>query len=240
MLQNLLKDILNMDKNIFDMLPIISELELFNNFSLKELEELIRKINIQTIEYKNKSVIVARGERYCKLYILIKGRCISKIEDYNGKVIDVAFLNAPSVIAPGAITSKDKISPVTIETYTDNKIKYTRFICIPEKDLNYLLENSIKFTRNLLSIISDRIITLSNRISFLSLKTTESKFLTYLSNLREKTGYNSIILPVKIEELALYFGVERPSLSRSISKLVHKGLIKRKKHDGKTVYEILF
>ena len=234
------------------LIDILSKIELFRGFSKDQLNKIVSVSSIRFRNHKANSIIILQGDAYRELLILVKGTCISEITGYNGKVIQIGHLKAPFIIAPAAFFSKNKISPVTIKAGTikasgkhQSKKKTgsisdtTQFIVIPEKDLNYLIETSALFTRNLLGIVSDMVISLSERVSFLTLNNIEEKFVNYLALIREKNGEEEIILPVKLEDLAAYFGVERPSLSRSIGNLIKKGIIQKSRKGGKTAYKII-
>ncbi|GEM_PF-4038178 len=225
---------------------ILSNVELFKGFNTDQLNKIISGSSIRFQNYRDDSVIILQGDVYRELLILVKGSCISEITGYNGRVIQIGHLTAPFIVAPATFFSKNKISPVTIKTVgkhqseknTNNKIETTQFIVIPEKDLNYLISSSLLFTRNLLGIVSEMVISLSERVSFLTLNTIEEKFINYLALIKEKNGEEEITLPVKLENLAAYFGVERPSLSRSISSLIRKGIIQKTRKGGKSIYKI--
>ena len=222
---------------------ILSEIELFKGFSADQLNKIVSVSSIRFENYKANSIIILQGAAYGELLILVKGTCISEITGYNGRIIQIGHLKAPFIIAPAAFFSKNKISPVTIKAggkhQSENRPYTTQFIVIPGKDLDYLISTSALFTRNLLGIVSDMVISLSERVSFLTLNNIEEKFVNYLALIKEKNGEEEIILPVKLENLAAYFGVERPSLSRSISSLIKKGRIQKSRKSGKPAYKII-
>ncbi len=230
-----------------ELVEILSNIELFKGFNTDQLNKIVSASSIHFQNYKENSIIILQGDDYRELLILVKGICVSEIIGYNGRVIQIGHLKAPFIIAPAALFSKNKISPVTIKSLGKhqsekniiNEFETTQFIVIPEKDLNYLISNFPLFTRNLLGIVSDMVISLSERISFLTLNNIEEKFINYLALIKNKTGKEEITLPVKLESLAAYFGVERPSLSRSISNLIKKGIIQKIRKKGKITYKIM-
>ena len=65
----------------------------------------------------------------------------------------------------------------------------------------------------------------------MSFKTIRGKIANYFLSLPEQND-GSIIIPFSIEELANFFGVTRPSLSRVLLQMEEIGIIKR---EGKTV-----
>ena len=230
---------IRMEKELKNKLTdILSKIELFRSFGADQLNKIVSNSSIRFQNYKDDSIIISQGDVYSELLILVKGTCISEITGYNGRIIQIGHLKAPFIIAPAAFFSKNKISPVTIKTGGKDQSGIVQLIVIPGKDLTYLISTSALFTRNLLTIVSEMVISLSERVSFLTLNNIEEKFMNYLARIKEKNREEEIILPVKLENLAAYFGVERPSLSRSIGRLIEKGKIRKSRKGGKLAYII--
>ena len=96
-----------------------------------------------------------------------------------------------------------------------------------------------------MSLLSEKVIILNNKIKSLSLKTVKQKVVDYILQecISQKT--NSIKLKGSKEDLALYLGIPRPSLSRELIKLRDEGLINFDRHaisviDLENLEEVLF
>lgn len=96
-----------------------------------------------------------------------------------------------------------------------------------------------------MSLLSEKVLILNNKIKSLSLKTVKQKVVDYILQecISQKT--NSIKLKGSKEDLALYLGIPRPSLSRELIKLRDEGLIDFDRHfinvtDLENLEEVLF
>ncbi len=211
-----------------------------------QIENYLKKTTLLVREFPRDSTVINRGKNFHWLLILTRGEAVSEISSYSGKLIKIDYLKPPEIVAPACLFVEKYEIPVTIRTITN-----CRFIYIPKSEIqNWLSQNSPfggEFSKNMLRIISKKAINLSKRISFLTLHTIEEKFISYLlslspENIAEDTGMRikdkqiTVTLSISIEELAAYFGVERPSLSRAIGRLEKRGVITRAKKRGKEGY----
>ncbi len=221
---------------------------LFENIENTIIENLLKNSSGFLKTFSPNYRVLDRDSPYNYLIILTNGEAVSEISSYSGKTVKVEYLKAPEIIAPACLFTEENV-PVTITTVTQCNCLY-----LPKEEIRDWLshKNSVgeKLSQNMLKIISRKAINLSKRISFLTLNTIEEKFITYLLSLPEILTHTNlptrkgekkgnkltkrVELPISIEELAAYFAVERPSLSRAIGKLEKRGIIKRKIHRSKT------
>jgi len=66
---------------------------------------------------------------------------------------------------------------------------------------------------------------LTKKIEYLAIKGLRGKICTYLYNIYLKTGNREFRLPMKKYELAEFFNIARPSLSREMINLREEGII---------------
>ncbi len=213
---------------------------LFGEIEISKIENIVKESAIFIREFSENSIVITKGKNYNWLLILSQGESVSEISSYSGKLVKIDYLKPPEVVAPACLFVERYEIPVTIKTVTP-----CRFIYIPKSEIENWLTCRFSFGeelfRNILKMISKKAINLSRRISFLTLHTIEEKFINYLLsippisvNKRENNEEITVKLSMSIEELAAYFGVERPSLSRAIGKLEREGIIFRDRKKGKT------
>ena len=66
---------------------------------------------------------------------------------------------------------------------------------------------------------------ISQKIEFISKRTTKEKLLAYLSLEAEKAGSNTFSIPYNRQELADYLSVDRSAMSAELCKLRDNGII---------------
>lgn len=135
-----------------------------------------------------------------------------------GKYLLVEELYAPKVIAPAFLFNKENRYPVTV-----NATKVCSVLIIPGQDFIRLLQKNKQLLFNFLSIISNQVVYLSQKVklSNISIKGKIANFI--LSNCEEgATVFTSGYTQQKLADL---FGVARTSVARCFSEMESAGII---------------
>jgi CRP-like cAMP-binding protein len=99
-------------------------------------------------------------------------------------------------------------------------------LVIDRRGLLEAMSASPALLANMLAELAGKLMILSERLSFMAFRSIKSKVANYLARLPMKSG-NVVILPRSIEELAVYFGVARPALSKVLIGMAEQGLIEQ-------------
>ena len=199
----------------------ISESPIFKGINAGEVAHILNFIHHQIKTYESESIIAYSGDECDKLYILIEGSIRGEVVDYNGKVIKIEDVFAPDTFAEAFLFADDNKLLVNIVANDETKI-----LIIYKSDLFKLFNSNSKILENYLGIVSNRFVTVTKKLKFLSLKTIKGKLAFYFLQIANKKKSKTIILDKTQQELADYFGITRPSLTRSIRELNNEGLIK--------------
>ena len=118
-----------------------------------------------------------------------------------------------------------------------NRDQNSAALIISKNDFLSLCLQSEKILNNYLHLISDKFVFISKRLNFMSFKNIRGKIANYLLSLpKQKDG--AVIIPHSIEELANFFGVTRPSLSRVLLEMEEQQIIKREQKTVKIMDKI--
>ena len=82
-----------------------------------------------------------------------------------------------------------------------------------------------RLIKNLLTVVANRNLNLSNKISVMSHKTTKEKLMAYLLEQAKKSGKSDFTIPLDRQALADYLGVERSAMSAELGKLRKAGVL---------------
>jgi len=201
-------------------LEILKKIVLFKNFTEKDFESLYKNIKIIKKKFNKNKTIIFRGENYESLFILRKGSTKGEMINANGKNIIVEDLKAPNILAPAFVFGTNNFFPVNMIACEEIEIME-----ITKPELLKLCKINEKFLINYLDLISNKAFFLTQRIWFnFSNETIRAKLANYLL---DKAVGNKIILENSIKDIATFFGVERPSLSRVLKEFIDKKIIKR-------------
>jgi len=210
------------------MFRVVQNSPLFKKMSLNEIERLIES-NAHLIQRFVKDGYVAyRGDELPGILIVLEGTLQAEMLDDSGNTMPVEIRKPGDMLAPAFLFGSGEY-PVDIRVLDDCTI-----LVIAKHIFIEMLQQNTQLLENFLTILSKNMSFLTNKIYFnFNHKTIEEKFMAYL----EARAENKIVkLTVSIEELAQFFQVSRPSLSRVISKLIEEGYVEK---ISKNSYKIL-
>jgi len=210
------------------MFRVVQNSPLFKKMSLNEIERLIES-NAHLIQRFVKDGYVAyRGDELPGILIVLEGTLQAEMLDDSGNTMPVEFRKPGDMLAPAFLFGSGEY-PVDIRVLDDCTI-----LVIAKHIFIEMLQQNSQLLENFLTILSKNMSFLTNKIYFnFNHKTIEEKFMAYL----EARAENKIVkLTVSIEELAQFFQVSRPSLSRVIAKLIEEGYVEK---ISKNSYKIL-
>jgi len=194
---------------------------LFTGLEEKEIFELLNSVNYMERQYAKGAAILNQGNTYTSLYIILQGECVGEMLSPTGKVLHIEVLRPPVPIAPAVIFSAQRTLPVSIISRT----RCTMLI-IPKNGLLSMCTANKKLLNNLLSVISDRFVFITEKLHSIQFSSIKEKILHYFTDLPQSpSGIRKI--PVSYENLAQLFGIARPSLSRVLSQMEEEGVIER-------------
>lgn len=197
------------------------------NKSHEEIEK-IKCIMVHTIKsYKKGDYIVYQGDEAAYLYMLTKGRVKTEIVSDPGMALFIEEIKAPYPLAAAFLFAEHSRFPVDVIALEDSEI-----ILIRKDSIEKQMVKCPHFLRGFMAFTADRMQFLSERLKIFSLKGIKTKVAFYVL---QRTKNNEFELGRSIASLAEYFGVERPSLSRAISEMVHEGMIEFEAGKGKII-----
>lgn len=192
---------------------------LFKGVCDTDIEEILSSVNYRIRKFKAGTLISQSGESVDSLMIVISGAVKGEMVDDAGRVIKIEDIPAPGALATAFIFGSRNRFPVNVIALSDGEI-----LSVEKPELLKLLMRNDILLLNFLNIISNRSQFLSEKIKFLNFKTIKGKLAHFIIN---KAGNNkeSIVLDMTQNELADFFGVARPSVSRALGELEQEGFI---------------
>ena len=178
-----------------------------------------------TKHFKKGEWIVRQGDRVNALYILLRGSVKAEMISEAGTVLNIETIHAPNPLAPAFLFSENNRFPVDVVALDDCEV-----VTVPKEAIMKQLACNESFLKGFMTFSSNRAQFLSERLKFLSTKTIKGKLAQYI--LARADGID-FTLNMSQTALSDYFGVARPSLSRSLSEMVNDGIISLKGKTGK-------
>lgn len=205
-----------------EILNNLSKCNIFKNVPQNEIQALFSLVKYHVKTFQKDEVIAFRGSECSNLLILLEGEVKAEMQDFSGKVVKIEEFKTVVPLASGFLFSVKNQFPVDIIAQSQTKMLF-----LPKSSVMELCQKNPIILNAFLSEISNRVSFLSRRIWFISFKTIKQKLAHFL--LEQKDNVKSIILPMSIKELADFFGVARPSLSRILIELAEERIIENNK-----------
>jgi len=193
--------------------------------SVTDREQFLNELNFKNKSFKKGEWIARQGDRVNALYILLKGSVKAEMVSDSGTVLNIETIHAPNPLAPAFLFAENNKFPVDVVALEDCKI-----VLIFKESIMKQLACNETFLQGFMAFTANRAHFLSERLKFLSTKTIKGKLAQYIL---EKSKDRIFTLEMSQTALSEYFGVTRPSLSRSLSEMINEEIITLKGRNGK-------
>lgn len=197
----------------------LSGAPLFRGITPQEIEDILSAVPYRIRKFKSGTMISQSGEPVTAMMIVSSGIVKGEMVDDAGRVIKIEDIPAPGALATAFIFGNRNRFPVNVIALSDGEI-----LSFEKPDfLKLLMRNDIILV-NFLNMISNRSQFLSEKIKFLNFKTIRGKLAHFILQ-RADNGKTNITLDMTQNDLADFFGVARPSVSRALGELEQEGFI---------------
>jgi len=197
---------------------------LFRGIPRDSLEAMLNCLKPKVCWYKRSDYIVAGGDTYESVGIVLKGTATVSKENAAGSRIVMTLLKPGDIFGEIVAFSSLMTWPATVQAQEECEVLF-----LPRGKIVGDCEKMCSWHRiliqNFLRIISERAILLNKKVEYLTIKSIRGKICTYLLDQYKTSGDKNIILPLNRNELADFLNISRPSLSREMGKMRDEGLI---------------
>lgn len=201
---------------------------LFRGLNDREIHSVVDCLNAQNIAKEKGEYLLQAGDVTNDMGILLSGSALIIQEDIWGNRSILSKLIPGDICAECFAASR---LPMTVSVLAETDIKV---LMINVNRLLTVCSNRCEFHNrlicNLVSVMSGKMLTSTDKITHMSKRTTEEKILSYLSSQAQKHGSLTFDIPFDRQELADYLGVERAAMSAVLSGLQKQGKIQYRKN----------
>lgn len=186
---------------------------------------MITCFNADIRRYKSGSCIANYDEYNDKIGIVLSGRAVMVRYDINGVRTIIESLEEQSIFGAFFTFNISKRNTIEIVSETDCEIMFVRRSEITKR-CEKACQCHSKVVENLLALMSEKTISLSERIEVLSQRSIEDKLISCLEIIEDKTPDGKTPqIPFSTTALSDYLCVNRSALQREISKLKNAGVL---------------
>lgn len=205
-------------------LDVLKSVNLFRGIEETELEPLLSCLSAKMAHYEKGQIIFSSGERIERFGIVLSGQVQVVQDDYHGNRSILAQIDTGNLFGESFAYAEIKMLPVSVITTAESELLFidSRELAVPcAKACGF----HSRLIQNMLNIVSNKNISLTQKNEFTSKRTTRDKLLAYLSVEANKARSSRFTIPFNRQELADYLSVERSAMSAELSKLRDDGVL---------------
>lgn len=205
---------------IEDLSLFLTKVSLFKGLTPDKIAKCLTEADFKIKEYKKNEIVFFRGDILKKIIIIVKGAARGEMQKFNGDTIVINQMKAGEVLASAFLFGKNNVFPVDLIA-----LENSEFLFLDKEKYLDLIQSDKRLLLNFIREISNKSQYLSKRIWFnFTHKTIEEKVLSYI---KENAQDDKIKFLPSISALAKKFEVTRPALSREISSLCKRKILKK-------------
>ena len=194
---------------------------LFKDMNYVDIDNFLKVSNFTIKKYFKGNLVVLEDSKCEELGILRKGLLEVQSLYSSGKSLTLNRLKPAEIFGEIILFSKSNKFPSTIKAIEDSEIMF-----IKKANLMNCLSNCHRFMENFLTLLSDRLFMLNKKIKMLTMENIRQKIGDFLREEYKKQKTLIIKIPLSRQEMAEHMGIQRPSLSRELSRMREEGIIK--------------
>jgi CRP-like cAMP-binding protein len=200
---------------------------LFDGIEPSDLHSMINCLDGKTVHIPKGSPVFMEGAPAQFVGVVLFGTVQVVQDDYYGNRSVLTILQPGELFAEVFSFAGLGAMPVSVIAIKDSNV-----LLLDCKHVLTSCSNSCRFhsllLKNLLQEMAQKNLALSQKIRYMSQKTTKEKLMAYLLDQAKQQGSSEFIIPFDRQALADYLGVERSAMSAEISKLKRSGRIDTK------------
>ena len=202
---------------------------LLRGIAQTELKALLQSLGVQMKVYPKNSFIWQVGEQVLLAGVVVAGSVHILREDYWGRQNILAQLGCGNVF--GEVYACLQQVPLTVSVAAPNgaTVLFLDVRRLLVSNSRSAAEN--RLLHNLLMLMAERNLLLTQKMEYLTKRTTREKLLAYLSEQARLQQSNRFTIPFNRQQLADFLAVDRSAMSSELGKMQADGLIVYKKNN---------
>ena len=197
---------------------------LFAGIDREEISSMLGCLGARIAEFSKNDPVFLEGDAAGFLGFVLEGSVQIVQDDFYGNRSILTHAEQGDLFAETFACANMDTMPVSAYAVKNSKVVF--FSC--QKMLT-VCSSACSFhnrlVKNLLTVVAQRNLNLSNKITVMSQKTTKEKLMAYLLDQAKKTGSLEFTIPFDRQALADYLGVERSAMSTELTKLRKAGVL---------------
>ena len=204
--------------------PLMRSSQLFSGISDDELSAMLTCLDVRKESFPKDAFLLRTGDTTEAIGFVLSGSVLVIQEDIwgnrhilsksgPGQTFASVYACAPGSVLNVSVTAE---TPVTVLFLN---VKRILTVC------SSACTHHSRIIRNLLGELSEKNLSLSEKLTHLGQRSTRAKLMSYLSATAQRLGSCEFDIPFSRQQLADYLAVERSGLSLELGKMKKEGLL---------------
>lgn len=209
---------------------ILETIPLFQGIIPEDRDSLLQCLGAEEKSFIRQETILEEEMEVTKIGIVLKGKLQVIRDDVFGNRHILEQLDPGELFGAAFACAGVSKSPIAVTAAEESRIL--------QVDINRILTTCPsscpfhqKLIANMVKILAQKNVALSEKIGYLSKRTTKDKLLSYLSETSKRSGSTHFFIPFDRQELADYLCVERSAMSAELSKIRREGILDYRKNE---------
>ncbi|HZK33728.1 MAG TPA: Crp/Fnr family transcriptional regulator [Bacillota bacterium] len=202
---------------------------LLSGISKTDAETLLACLSAKERVYDKNDFIFSAGQQLDSIGLVVAGRVHIVKEDFWGNRTIIEQFASGDLFAEAFTYARVDTIPFSVMA-----VERTVILFLDHKKIAKLCPVACKFhnrlVENMLRIIAEKNMRLTQKINHLTKRTTREKLLSFLSEHAIRAASNSFNIPFNRQEMADYLSVDRSAMSNELSKMRDEGMIEFNKN----------
>lgn len=202
----------------------VAQCPLFAGIDDNQLESLLGCLAATQRAYRKDEFIFLAGDKAVSVGVVVSGSVRVLQEDFWGRRMILAHIGPGGLFGEAFSCAEKDTLPVSVAAAEAAGIMLLDY----RKIVTTCSSSCVFHTRlvmNMMRILAEKNILLTQKIEHLSKRTTRDKLLSFLSAQALLAGNDTLALPFNRQELADYLCVDRSALSRELGAMHDEGLL---------------
>lgn len=197
---------------------------LFDGIENGELEQLLPCLGGRRVRFDEGDYIFMAGGRADQVGMVLSGSVLVFSDDFWGNRTIMAHVERGGLFGEAFSFARVEALPVSVTAAEKTEVLFInceRMITVCPSACEF----HNRLVRNMLKILAEKNMALTQKIDHMGKRSTREKILSYLSEQAGKAGGESFSIPLNRQEMADYLAVDRSALSKELGRLEKEGQI---------------
>lgn len=205
-------------------ISVLKRTKIFNTLTDEQILCVSECLGATVKRYGKGTLIYREGATAMLIGIILNGEIETQKTDYMGNANIISKLFPSDLIAAAACYSTQSQLPFDVVAVCDTEV-----LCLNKVKLASPCPKACEFhnkiIENLLCVLADKNINLSNKIDILTRRNIREKILSYLYSKSRKAKGENFSINLTRREMADYLSINRSALSRELCKMRDEGVL---------------